>query len=131
MKRQTLLLIMAFAVLSVRADVWNGEDIDAGWYNEEQTEFHIYSACELRGLSELVKMGFTFEDKTVYLEADIDLNNKQWLPIGYGNTSFSGGTFNGTFIGNSHTVSNLYIDSSQLPNPAGVVTIGLFGNVKG
>lgn len=131
MKRQTLFFLIALVVLSARADVWNGADIDATWYNEEQNEFHIYTASELRGLSELVNAGFTFDEKTIYLEDDIDLNNKQWMPIGFGNTSFSGGTFNGTFIGNNHMVSNIYIDSSQLPNPAGVVTIGLFGNVKG
>jgi hypothetical protein len=45
---------------------------------------------------------------TVFLTADIDLNNAAWTPIGQ-----TGATqFMGTFEGNGHTISNLTIDSS-------------------
>lgn len=132
MKKRILLLAMLGLTLCVKADVWDGASLDAGWYDEQQTEFHIYSADEFNGLSQLVNaFGFSFEGKIVYLENDIDLNGYQWTPIGYGNTSFSGKEFCGTFDGKGHSISNLYIDTSQLPNPAGVMTVGLFGNVKG
>ena len=123
---------MAHVTLGVKADVWDGGSLDTGWFNMDNTEFHIYSAADLRGLAELVNsFGVSFEGITIYLEDDIDLNGQQWLPVGYGNPSFSGKEFCGTFDGKGHSITNLYIDTSLLPNPAGMMTVGLFGNVKG
>ncbi len=59
-------------------------------------------------------------DATAYfkLGADIDLNNKEWTPIG----NASANSFNGTFDGNGFTVSNLSITT-------GINFAGLFGRV--
>ena len=42
-----------------------------------------------------------YDGETIVLGADIDLKNENWTPIGYWTT------FNGTFDGQNHTISNL------------------------
>ncbi|MDO4337066.1 MAG: MBG domain-containing protein [Eubacteriales bacterium] len=63
-----------------------------------------------------------FKDKTVKLDADIDLSGKMWTPIGVYNTSMSNSfPFSGTFDGNGHTISNMTVESDSLK------AVGLFG----
>lgn len=112
------------------ADVWNG-DSDKSWYNSGEKEFIITNSAQFKGLADLVNNdGITFENCLIRLNGNIDLNNIQWQPIGYGNPNFGGTEFHGQFIGNDHVVKNLYIDCNQLPytNYTGV---GLFGNFYG
>ena len=68
---------------------------------ENGNEVTILNAGGLKLLAAKVNAGDTFEGKTVKLGADIDLNNENWTPIGYWTT------FNGTFDGQNHTISNL------------------------
>ena len=63
--------------------------------------YEIGTAAALKSFAAKVNAGDTFDGKTVKLTADIDLKNEQWMPIGYWQT------FNGTFDGNSKTISNL------------------------
>ena len=75
----------------------------------------------------------SFAGKTIKLSSDIDLANKAWTPIGNfvydistnGDGYTEGASFQGTFDGQGHTISNLYINA---PETSG---IGLFGCVKG
>ncbi|MBR0335469.1 MAG: hypothetical protein IIX34_01260, partial [Alistipes sp.] len=57
-----------------------------------------------------------FAGKTFVLTKDIDLNGKEWTPIGT-----SANPFKGTFDGQGHTISNLYINMPDRKN------VGLFG----
>lgn len=51
----------------------------------------------------------SFSGKTVKLDADIDLENAEWTPVGQ-----TGATqFKGTFDGQNHTISNLNIDKTS------------------
>ncbi|MBO5830219.1 MAG: hypothetical protein J6R01_01265 [Alistipes sp.] len=68
---------------------------------ENGNEVTILNVGGLKLLAAKVNAGDTFEGKTVKLGADIDLNNENWTPIGYWTT------FNGTFDGQNHTISNL------------------------
>ncbi len=66
----------------------------------------------------------TFSGETVKLDADIDLENKAWTPIGQ-----TGATqFLGTFDGNNKTIKNLKIDSSA--QTGGTYSTGLFGWIE-
>lgn len=73
----------------------------------------LYS--NLDELATLVNSGNTFKGLTVQLGSDIDLNNEEWTPIG--NSTYS---FQGTFDGDGHTISNLLITGNKS-------NVGLFG----
>ena len=57
---------------------------DSTWYNDTDTEFTLTTAEQLAGLASLVNNGNDFKGKTVKLDADIDLSEYLWVPIGYG-----------------------------------------------
>ena len=76
--------------------------------------YHIYNLEELQNFATAVNGGESFSGKTVMLEADIDLGNTAWSPIGTDSNTFAG-----TFDGNEKTISNL--------NAAGTKGVGFFG----
>ena len=89
---------------------------DTKWHNEDDSSFEISTAEELAGLAKLVNLGNTFSGKTVVLKEDIDLENKEWTPIGKSLEK----SFQGTFEGGWHTVSNLKVTGAN-------ENVGLFG----
>lgn len=91
------------------------EAADAGLYYVNG-EYTVASAANLKVFAAKVNDGDTFEGKTIYLVNDIDLKNEQWIPIGYWET------FDGTFDGNNHTVSNLKHHGTEAD-----CYVGLFG----
>lgn len=112
-------------------DVWAGADaevgIDTSWYTNDTTvsTFYISTAAQLAGLAKLVNEGNNFSKKTIQLTKDIRLNEQdvptgghEWTPIGKNPKRFEG-----TFDGNGHTVSGLYINDTT-------VIKGLFGRVN-
>ncbi len=70
-----------------------------------------------------VNAGNNYSGKYVKLNADIDLNNEAWEPIGY-----MGKNFIGNFDGGNHTISNLKV-VKELTNAAANNGVGLFGRV--
>ena len=130
-------------------DVWAGADvkdgIDISWYNDNDKDFKINTAAQLAGLAQLVNDGTaTFSKKTIKLTADILLNEldedgmprvaegqtepHNWTPIGKYVSSRSKKPFSGTFDGQGHTISGLYIN---LSNRSGNLYQGLFGYCSG
>ena len=89
------------------ADVWDGT-ADTSWYNDTDTEFVITTAEQLAGLAKLVDEGNNFAGETIKLAADLDLASIPFNPIGH---SANGKSFNGTFDGQGHTISNMYEQS--------------------
>jgi len=73
------------------------------------------------------------------LEADIDLKNIPWTPIGYGyrtnaQKNFNGIGFGGDFYGNGHTIRNISIEKAGTQyggttDSNTAVGIGFFGNL--
>ena len=123
MKKRILAMFMALCLmLSAVPTAFAAEEEDApfkpdtSWYDANKSELTISSAEELAGLAQLVNDGNDFARKTITLAADIDLEDREWTPIGYG-----GKTFKGTFDGGKHTISNLVIDQPRRSN------VGLFG----
>lgn len=91
---------------------------DTQWHNKNDDSFKISTAEELAGLAKLVNLGYTFRGKTVVLINDIDLENKEWTPIGKSLEK----SFQGTFEGGGHTISYLKVTRTN-------ENVGLFGYV--
>ena len=103
---------------------------DTNWYKESETEFILTTANQLLGISVLSNDGVTFEGKTIKLGASIVLNEgdakdwdkkapmNNWTPIGNSETPFKG-----SFNGQGHTISGLYVKSAA-------DYISLFGDVR-
>ena len=78
-----------------------GGEID-GVYSPKEGVYEISNLAGLKWVAEQVNQEITtFEGETIVLTADIDLKGEQWTPIGYWVT------FNGTFDGQDHVISNL------------------------
>ena len=108
------------ANVSVFSAAWNGT-VDTSWYQVGETQLSISNPEELAGLAKLVNDGTNnFEGVTITLEADLQMNpltnwekwetaevqpSNTWVPIGIVNQSL----FHGTFDGNGHTISGLYV----------------------
>lgn len=92
-------------------DAWGGT-ADTSWYTEADanaTGYHITTAEQLAGLAKLVNdetASVSFENKTIYLDNDLDLSDKQWVAIGNGDNHRQ--HFAGTFDGKYHKIMNLY-----------------------
>lgn len=121
------------------ADAWDGKDVNTDWYTKAEDgtgtadkPYEINTAAQLAGLAQLVNGGTNFSGKTIKLAADIDLNNQAWTPIGNENGSDAELAFSGTFDGNGHTISGLYINITGSYSPAkkGRLYQGLFGCVE-
>ena len=69
----------------------------------------IDDVSELKHFRDKVNKGKTYTGETITLGADIDLNNELWTPIGP--NADDSKKFQGTFDGQNHTISNLFIDT--------------------
>lgn len=84
----------------------------------------VDNANQLKQFADLINSGDSFSGKIVVLTSDIDLSSicsaslGNWNSIGNSTTNFSG-----VFDGNGHTISNLYIDTTNN-------TVGLFGIIS-
>ena len=129
------LWVMVCPLAAWGQDVWDGT-ADVTWYKDSESSFEITTPEQLAGLAQLVNGGNTFEGKTITLANDIVLNEgvlgangelngdgsnfKQWTPIG---TALNIHTFKGTFDGQGHTISGIYINNTRNYQ-------GLFGYVS-
>ena len=129
-----LCLVMALVPMTAFAagttDSWDGT-ADTSWYDENETKFHLQTAEQLAGMAKLVNDDTAyFEDKTVYLDNDLDLSGHEWNSIGDGaNTDV--GSFQGVFDGQSHVIYNLYShEGTQSENQSNnLYRNGLFGSI--
>ena len=70
---------------------------------------------ELKAFRDEVNAGNTFKGETIELANDIDLGGEDWTPIGH----YQGGSFNGTFNGNGHTIKGLNIGNQSYSRGTG------------
>ena len=109
--------------------VWDGTT-DTSWYvgHEADDEYTLTSAAQLAGLSTLSsENGLTFENKTIILGVDVDLDGCKSLGVGDNKgqaiTTFSDEdvhnvwtpitNFQGTFNGNNHTIFNMSVKEGK------------------
>lgn len=85
-------------------------------YTSSGTTITIANGGQLAKLAAVVNKGADFSTVTIELSGNIDLSAHYWVPIGTTDHAF-----NGTFVGNSKTVSGLKINDGSLDNA------GLFG----
>ncbi len=101
------LYMASFSEVAVVSAPWDGTSTEAmGGTGTESDPYTIASAAQLAYFRDQVDAGKTYENEFVKLTANIDLNNKNFDPIGWGynNASYNrdgetGKTFNGTFDG--------------------------------
>ena len=103
---------------------WDGSVEDPGVDGDNVT---INNAAQLAGLARDVNSGNTYSGKTVTLTADLNLDNKPWIPIG-NLVAYPGQSFNGTFDGGNHTIYNLKCDGDYVGTHE---VSGLFGSTVG
>ena len=101
---------------------WDGETINYEWFDDPNKDIYtIANAEQLAGLRELVANGNDFSGKTIKLSANINLNNKEWTPIGghynvrdvniagdiFYKVDLDEPVFSGTFDGNGNAIYGL------------------------
>lgn len=124
-KINTLALTRAITEDGTYEDVWDGTIATEFKFGNgtEQEPYLITSASELSFLSSQVNNGNTYENSYFQLATNINLNNKNWTPIGNTNNSFKG-----VFDGAGHYISNLKIDIASMPTNT-IENFGLFGTI--
>ncbi len=111
------------------ARIWNGT-ADTSWFTGDKTSYDISTAEQLAGFSQLVNTAAhpdRFRGVTINLTNDIILNNTSnwkkwnttppkniWDPIGEEGSPMLGyRPFAGYFNGNGHTISGMYVNTSE------------------
>ncbi|WP_289005056.1 GLUG motif-containing protein [uncultured Parabacteroides sp.] len=95
----------------------------------ESDPFLIANSSELEFFATRVNAGNDFDGKYVKLTADIDLESKEWVPIGFELSIVPSKAFKGIFDGNGFQVQNLYFDQTVEEQNKSIYA-GLFGNVE-
>ena len=135
-----LILALCFMLLPTAAlasdGAWDGSIATAfaGGTGTESDPYQIADGAQLAYLASEVNNGQTYENSYFVLTADIDLNNKDWTPIG---NSFAdvllGGSnyhmFAGNLDGKGHTISKISIGTEITSLESDV--FGLFGATGG
>lgn len=128
MKMRLALLALAALVwiavpVSARAetDVWDGTIASgfAGGTGTEKDPYQINTAEELAYFAKSVNGGKWYDREYIILKNNINLNDREWTPIGN-----NGNFFRGNFDGGNHTVTGMRISNSSADY------VGLFGECK-
>ena len=149
MKKKILSFLCCFALMFIclftvtgcdkaetKAEIWDGTAISVS--KATKGVIKIETAEELAGLAKSVNEGNDYAGVTIKLTCDIDLNNHEWTPIGFGSSNIYGYLdnedyrwFKGTFDGQNHTISNLKITTftgGGYEDPEASSGVALFGH---
>ncbi len=87
----------------------------------EENPFLIKNANQFRYFASRVTSGYSYEGEFIRLAGDIDLGGESnpYQPAGFGS-----GTFSGTFNGDGHTISGVYVNQPNSMN------VGLFSRLS-
>ena len=100
-------------------DTWDGTTIAdgfAGGTGEENDPYQISTAAQLAYFAKSVNGGRRYDREYIILKNNINLNDKEWTPIGTDSNPFRG-----NFDGRNHTVTGMRISNSSANY------VGLFG----
>ena len=123
MKKRLLSIFLALALCltCVPSALAVGDVRFSGGNGTVNAPYEIKTADDLFALAEAVNSGTSYQGQYFRLTNDIDLNGQAWTPIG-DRLNTGGRQFLGTFDGNNHTVSGLYVETAY-------GSVGLFGFV--
>ena len=117
----------------------NGNEyVSDGVIKDADGNYHISNVAGLNWVAEQVNTmeyyvsaaANILDEKTVYLDNDIDCNGAELTPIG--DYAFSRTIFRGVFDGQNHTISNFKItEKTQWEQKVTEASYGLFGNMNG
>lgn len=99
---------------------WDGTSCYAPQYDEANKVYNITNGYELAWIAAFVNNGNTLAGCTIALNNDIDLNNKDWTPIGTKDNQFKG-----ILDGGNKTIKNLNIVETEAKE--GKAYMALFG----
>lgn len=101
--------------LNAAPSVYSGSE-DSTWYSESKTSFTLTTADQLMGFFALRRADTSFEGKTIMLGADMIINQKTLdelkaggddvTPLKATNSNYA---FKGTFDGQGHSISGIYM----------------------
>ncbi len=110
-----LSILLSFTVFAETVIPFEGE-------GTEKSPYLIGTAEEMYRFAEIVNGGYSFDGEYIKLTSDITLNDisnvenwsteapeNEWTPIGYDDSV----AFRGTFDGDNHTISGVYINSDK------------------
>lgn len=115
-------------ILSEDADIWDGtiaNDFKFGDGSKENP-YLVTKASELAYLAQRVNSWNTYENTYFQLARDIDLDAREWTPIGTTSQSFCG-----VFDGAGHIISNATITIPSTMSTYQVDSYGIFGSIGG
>ncbi|MCR5278334.1 MAG: hypothetical protein K6E19_02725 [Lachnospiraceae bacterium] len=112
--------VKAYAA-SAKPTPWDGSVATgfAAGDGSRSAPYEIATPAQLAYLAKSVNDGNNYTGKYLKLTSDIDLNSKEWTPVGTDDDNYK---FKGFFDGNGHSIYNLNSVKSD------VRYIGLFGN---
>lgn len=113
------------------APKWGSDYETAESFTIDSKEDFLAFAALSQAFDEENWQGYTFEGKTVALEADIDLTGETIAPIGTDANGYNMDGFAGTFDGGGHTISGVTIQLTEEMKDNSVLYCGLFGQVGG
>ena len=103
---------------------WNGEISESfEGSGTEQEPYLIKNGADLAYLAKRVNDGNKCTGEVYKITEDINLGNKEWIPIGYGT---SGNYFNGTLDGQDNIITGIKVSSAEMQQTK---KVGLFGYV--
>ena len=85
-------------------NVWDGETVTE--VIPKGNQYFIQNASQLAWVAKETVSGNDFSGKTIILTADLDLNGKEWTPIGDTNGRYP---FRGNFDGRNHVIRNFKV----------------------
>jgi len=77
--------------------------------------YEIWNKGQLKNFRDRVNAGETFQDCIFMQKVNINLNNEDWVPIGYGTVDTNRDKyFSGTYDGENHTVTGININNDKM-----------------
>ena len=121
--------IEAYAIgdtIADNADIWDGTVATEFALGEgtQEKPYLITKASELAYLAQEVNNGNSYEGKVFQLTKDINLNQREWTPIGNASNSFKG-----IFNGSGRIIENATITISGALTSNSIYSYGFFGSI--